>query len=65
MSPADVRLRVAKIKALAHDDEVAHTEEDELFRDVLRAIKAGSPDAPKLAAEALKSTKLDFARWTA
>jgi hypothetical protein len=59
--------RVAKIAAMAGDDEAAHGEEDSLHRDVLRAIADGTayPSAAALARCALGTIGLDFARWTA
>jgi len=65
VTPADVRLRVAAIEA-AHDDyEMAHSDEDSLHHDVLRAIAAGAPNAAELAAEALRTLELDFPRYCA
>jgi hypothetical protein len=61
----DVARRLAEIAHHQHDDEVAHGLEDSLRSDVLTAIAAGAPDAQILAAAALRSDGLDFARWTA
>ncbi len=55
-------IRGIEIEALDHDDEVAHTLEDELYLQVLRhhAVQ-GCP----LAKEALKTQDIEFARWCA
>lgn len=65
MNKSDVKKRVAEIAAVTSDFEAAHGREDDLYRDVLRAIAEGAPDAAKLAAEALKTQELDFDRYTA
>lgn len=57
----------SRLKAIvglsAYDNAGAHAAEDKLHTDVLRAIAKGHPDAQALAREALKSTKINFARW--
>lgn len=60
----DVKARVKEIKELVKDDrESAHSKEDDLFMDVLKAIAKGRcDDSTALAKEALKTTKLKFAR---
>lgn len=66
MTPAYIVDRVAEIKAVIWDDEVAHSKEDILHEDVLNAIANGSCEFPRLCAiEALKTRELDFARWCA
>lgn len=66
MNVADVEARVQHIAEHGPDDpEGAHIEEDKLYKDVLGAIAAGHPDAPALAAAALKADDLDFSRWYA
>lgn len=50
---------------MAGDDEAAHSEEDKLHRDVLFAIALGAADPSELAAEALKTGAIEFARWCA
>ncbi|MFI2078531.1 hypothetical protein [Streptomyces triculaminicus] len=61
----DVARRLAEIAHQQHDDEAAHGLEDQLYADVLLAIAAGAPNAEILAAAALRSKTLDFARWCA
>jgi hypothetical protein len=56
-----VRARVAEIAACRHDDEVAHSLEDKLRADVLRALAPREP----LAAAALETETIDFSRWCA
>jgi len=66
VTPEEVRRRVDKITAEAGDDEVAHSDEDELHHDVLRHIAATAPDPWRtLAAVALETEHIDFARWYA
>lgn len=65
LTAEDIARRLAEIHALQGDDEAAHGREDELHRDVLAAIAAGAPDAPLLAAAALRTETLGFARWCA
>ena len=60
-----VRQRVAGIAVLAGDDESAHTEEDALYRDVLRIVAASDSPLAEIAAEALKTQHIEFARWCA
>lgn len=61
----DIAFQLAQIAAQANDDEVAHGMEDSLRDTVLRAIAAGHPDAMLLAAAALRSEDIDFARYYA
>lgn len=61
----EVRKRVARIAGIVGDDEVAHSEEDALHQAVLSSIAAGAPNAAELAAEALKTCEIGFARWCA
>lgn len=65
MTTEDVARRLAAVHAARDDDEVAHGLADDLHRDVLAAIAAGAADAPILAAAALRTETLDFARWCA
>lgn len=61
----EIRTRVARIEANRDDDETAHSQEDDLYTDVLRAIADGAPNASELAREALRTVDIDFARWCA
>lgn len=65
LTAEDIARRLAAIHAVQDDDEVAHGLTDDLHRDVLAAVAAGAPDAPLLAAAALRTETLDFARWCA
>lgn len=63
-----VRDRVAAIFEARHDDEKAHSLEDDLYRDVLMAVARGQYrgcKAEDLAFEALKTQGLSFERWCA
>lgn len=64
MNIETVKARVAEMVAMKADDEQAHSEEDALHQDVLRAIADGRCDDPAACArEALKTTEIDFSRW--
>lgn len=65
MTPEDVRNRVTTINNLRHDDEAAHSEEDDLYKDVLQLIALGAVEPAALAREALKTKTIKFARWCA
>lgn len=66
MTARDVEERLAEIRRLAHDDEIAHIREDDLFYDVLTAIAAGDvKDVRAVAALALTSSEIEFARYHA
>ena len=69
MTPDDVRARVAEIAKIAGDDERAHSKEDELHVAVLREIaynvRLTGDEAGVLAAEALRTTEIEFERWCA
>jgi hypothetical protein len=60
MTIEQVRARIAIIDASSDDAEAAHALEERLWRDVLRYL-AGSGN--ELAAEALKTRRIEFARW--
>jgi len=65
-----VQHQLARIRTAAedHDDERAHSLEDSLHADVLRAIAAGgmsAENAAAIAADALTSHAISFARWYA
>lgn len=65
LTPAAVALMVAEIAEIADDYERAHANEDALHLKVLRAIANGAPNAAELAAEAIKTEAIDFARHCA
>jgi hypothetical protein len=65
MTTEQVLLRVKLIQQSAGDDEYAHSMEDDLRRDVLQAIADGAPNVRELAAAALKTDEINFARWCA
>lgn len=66
MDTSEIKKRVKEIKGVAWDDERAHSWEDKLWEDVLRAIANEDVDNPyTLAKEALKTKKIDFSRWCA
>ncbi|MFE1321604.1 hypothetical protein [Kitasatospora phosalacinea] len=67
MDVQEVALRVQGIAAVAWDYEAAHSREDRLHVDVLRAIADGSMDerSRSLAQAALATTMIQFGRHAA
>lgn len=68
MTPADVRRRVENIRKLAGpsaDYEALHGMEDDLYKDVLRAIAEGVLEPQAVAAAALCAEKIEFPRYAA
>lgn len=67
MNIEQIKETIAQINEIKSDYEAAHSMEDELFQDVLRAIANfdDEDDPRELAREALKSLDLDFARYMA
>ena len=66
MTINEVKARVAEIAGMIRDDEMAHSNEDDLHQAVLHAISVGECDDPAACArEALKTLDLDFERWCA
>jgi len=55
--------RIAAIVLMASDEAAAHSQEDRLRHDVLKAIASGADDPRALAVLALTTSDLDFARW--
>lgn len=65
MNVDDIRTAVGAVRAVAHDDEVAHSQEDALLWRVLEAIAAGADNPAEMAREALKTAEIKFSRWYA
>lgn len=65
MTLDEARAWVEKIRGLADDDEAAHAEEDELHQAVLDHVARGGENAQGLAAIALSTRAIAFARWCA
>lgn len=66
MTPDDVKQKVETIRASSDDAESAHSMEDELYENILTAIRDGTiVDAVKCCEEALKTKELKFPRWCA
>ena len=65
MTPEQVRKGIEYIAEMAHDPELAHSEEDSLHASVLQAIADGADDPRELAALALTTEDLEFPRWCA
>ena len=68
MTREEAQAKVNYIRKIRHDDEAAHCEEDALRKSVLEAI-ANDTRAPdhirELAAIALSTREIRFARWCA
>ncbi len=62
ISVDEIRQRVLDIDDRSDDSEAAHRAEDRLYRDVLRAVAAGAPNAAELAKAALEANELLFDR---
>lgn len=61
----DVQLLVKQISDEQDDFEMAHDDEDKLYEAVLKEVVKGNPEARSMAAEALKTKLIDFARYCA
>ncbi|WP_283593206.1 hypothetical protein [Limosilactobacillus galli] len=59
----DVQLLVKQISDEQDDFEAAHDDEDDLYEAVLKEVVKGNPEARSMAAEALKTKLIDFARY--
>ena len=65
MTPKQVRARVNKIRCMAGDFEMAHSEEDKLHQDVLWHIATGYltiEEARDIAYEAMRTRTIKFQR---
>lgn len=65
LTEADVLERLRQICEKAWDSEHAHSLEDDLYQDALRAIASGQLGAKKLARLVLRATRYKFSRWAA
>lgn len=65
MNIEQIKEQIKLIKGVAGDPEAAHSYEDALYEQVLQTIAKGAKNAPELAKEALKTTKIKFPRWCA
>jgi len=66
MTPKQVRSRVNRISESQGDPETAHSLEDKLYEDVLRAVAHDNitiPEARELCHEALRTKTLTFPRY--
>jgi len=60
------KARVDEIRGVQDDDEVAHSLEDVLYKDVLSYIAVmGGGEISDLAMECLKTKEIEFSRWCA
>ena len=67
MTFKELRQRIDALKRLAEtDDEAAHSAEDAIHLDVLRAIATGRAEVPQAMARIAAATAdIKFARWSA
>jgi len=66
VTPEHVKERFEEIRKLSGDPEMAHSREDDLYLDILTAIRDGTIiDAVRCCEEALKTHDLSFPRWCA
>jgi hypothetical protein len=65
MTIDEVIQRIQAIKDNEDNYEVAHSLEDRLREDILKAIANGVDNAQELAQLALTTSDLDFSRWCA
>lgn len=65
MNLKEVKKTVNDIKESVVDFEGAHELEDDLYEAVLKEVVSGNPEACLMAAEALKTKLIDFARYCA
>lgn len=68
MTTEEISKRLQLIRELKWDDEVAHSEEDELYRDFIGYVASLNGYLPDLAAKAklvLESREIGFCRWCA
>lgn len=65
MDVTKIRDRVHEIRVCSDNPEGAHTLEDALYLDVLRAIADGAENPEELAREALLAAEIMFPRWCA
>lgn len=65
MTVDDVKAKVERIRAMAGDDEAAHSAQDDLYDHVLNAIATGAADPAALALAALEAGEIEFQRWCA
>ena len=65
MTKAEITAAVDYIKAVAGDDEAAHSKEDDLYHDFVAFVATRNDDIGHLARIVLKTTDINFSRWYA
>lgn len=65
MTLEDAQRGVDKVRAMAGDNEGAHSEEDAFHMAVLASIAAGCENPAELAKIALQTEAIDYERWYA
>ena len=56
---------LGEIKAIKHDDEVAHSKEDDLHREFIQAVAESDHPLAEVAKVVLTTEEIRFARWCA
>lgn len=66
MTLEEITQKIQQIEDAKHDDETAHSLEDDLHQAVLKSIANKTCPTPRTAAWlALTTLKIDFERWCA
>lgn len=66
MNLAEVQRRIQEIENSAHDPEVAHGLEDNLYADFVEWVaEEGNHPFALVATQVLRTPEIDFPRWTA
>ena len=66
LRPKDIENRIAQIRDVQDDDEIAHSTEDRMAWDLIRAIAENKCDLPEACCKiALQSKDIEFRRWYA
>lgn len=66
MNMNDIYERIQEIYMVSGDNEVAHSHEDDLYRDFVKYIaETGNKNQREMALEILKTKEIKFARWYA
>ncbi len=65
MNAEEIIDKVTKINNYSADDQAAHEMEDDLYREFIEYIRdSGTLEQRAMAEEVLKTSDIDFVRWT-
>lgn len=66
MTREEIEARIKEIKNRSHDDEIAHSLEDQLYENFIEWIaESAGNEAGELAELVLTTREISFARWCA